>query len=253
MMRFFRRVWSEIRRGENVDLYVAVVFALGVAILNLLGIAPQSLLASITLTVLGLLAVSALGNRYQIEELRQSLTKSVGDILLENFPANLDSDFESGKEVWLVGVTLSKFVAGKYIKLEEKLRKGHTIKILLVQPEGASVEIASSRYYAAVNRNSNKTASAIKNSLQIFCSLKQIASDRVEIRTIQNPLTFGAIAIDLETSMGVLYLEHFPFRTVSGAMPKFVFHASDGKWYEFFKREIHALWDEGIVWQCEQL
>ena len=233
-MHFFKRVWNEIKRGENIDLYVTVIVALSIAVLSLLGITSQILLASLTLTVLGLLAVSALGNRYQVEELRQSLTKSVDDIFLEEFPSSLDTDFESGKEVLLIGVTLRRFLSGRYIKIEEKLRRAHSIKVLLVEPKGASVEIASSRYYAAVNRNSGKTASSIMDSLHTFCSLKQIAQDKVEIRTIENPLTFGAIAIDLEASTGVLYLEHFSFRTVSDAMPKYIFHANDKQWFDFF-------------------
>jgi hypothetical protein len=249
-VQFFRQILRDIKRGENVDLYVTVLVALGIAVLNLLGIAPQSLIASITLTVLGLLAVSALGNRHQFEELRRSFTRSIDDILLKEFPATLDEDFDSGKEIWLVGVTLRKFVAGKYIRIEEKLQKGHSIKILLVHPEGAAVELASSRYYAEINRDFNKTSSAIRDSLQTFCSLHKIAPDKVEIRTTQNPLTFGAIAVDLESSSGVLYLEHFPFRTVSGAMPKVVFRVGDGQWYEFFKREVYAIWNEGQDWKC---
>ena len=131
-MLFFKQILREIKRGENVDLYVTVLAALGIAVLNLLGLAPQSLISSITLTVLGLLAVSALGNRHQFEELRQSFTKSIDDIFLREFPATLDEDFDSGKEILLVGVTLRNFVAGKYTRIEEKLQKGHSIKILLV-------------------------------------------------------------------------------------------------------------------------
>jgi len=250
-VQFFKQILREIKRGENVDLYVTVLVALSIAALNLLGLAPQSLIASITLTLLGLLAVSALGNRHQFEELRQSFTKSIDDIFLKEFPATLDEDFDSGKEIWLIGVTLRSLVAGKYIRLEEKLRKGHGIKILLVHPEGAAVEIASSRYYAEVNRDSNKTSSAIRDGLQTFCSLHKIAPNNIEIRTIQNPLTFGAIAVDLESSSGVLYIEHFPFRTVSGAMPKFVLRVGDGQWYEFFKREVYTIWSEGQVWKCD--
>jgi len=155
-VQFFKQILREIKRGENVDLYVTVLVALSIAALNLLGLAPQSLIASITLTLLGLLAVSALENRHQFEELRQSFTKSIDDIFLKEFPATLDEDFDSGKEIWLIGVTLRSLVAGKYIRLEEKLRKGHGIKILLVHPEGAAVEIASSRYYAEVILYSDK-------------------------------------------------------------------------------------------------
>lgn len=91
----------------------------------------------------------------------------------------------------------------------------------------------------------------IRDSLVSLCGLQQIAPDKLEIRTINNPLTFGAVCMNPEAASGVLYLEHFPFRTVPGAMPRFVLRASDGRWYDFFKKEIQALWDAGVEWKCD--
>jgi hypothetical protein len=54
----------------------------------------------------------------------------------------------------------------------------------------------------------------------------------------------------LERISGALYLEHYPFRTASDSVPKFVLCARDGYWYDFFKREILALWNAGVEWSC---
>ncbi|MBL7184317.1 MAG: hypothetical protein ISS50_07705 [Anaerolineae bacterium] len=252
-MQFLKRIWSDVKRGESIDLYVTVVIALGLVMLNLLGVAPQTWIAPITLSVLGLLAISVLGNRHRVEELMQSLSQSASSVFLEEFPPDLETEFESAKELWLVGVTLRGTMNGKYIKVEEKLRQGHIIKVLLVHPEGASVEMAASRYYAEVNQRPERIARATLGSLQLFCSLRQVAPDKLEIRTIRNPLTFGAIAVDPGSNSGILYLEHYPFRTISSAVPKVVLKASDGHWYEFFRREIRALWNNGEVWECSEV
>ena len=69
MMNFLRRVWSDISRGENLDTHVTILIALILAAANLLGIAKADLIPAVTLAVLALLAISALVNRYRIEDL----------------------------------------------------------------------------------------------------------------------------------------------------------------------------------------
>jgi hypothetical protein len=250
-MKFLKRVWGDIERGENIDLYVTVFIAVGLVILNLFGTTPDTWIAPITLAVLGLLAISVLGNRYRVEEVLQKLKQSNTAFFFKGFPPSLETDFEAAQELWLVGATLSKTITTKYRLIEEKLRQGCTLKILLIHPEGASLEIMASRYYAPQNRLLGVQASNIKNSLQLFCDLQKVAPENIEIRTVRNSLAFGATAIDPNSSTGILYLEHYPFRTVSASLPKFILKASDGEWYDFFKREIQTLWDAGETWGSE--
>jgi hypothetical protein len=73
-MKLLNKFWDEIKRGENIDLYLTVVASIILVILNLTGFASQSLVAPLTLAVLGLLAISNLGNRYQIQSLIEKLS-----------------------------------------------------------------------------------------------------------------------------------------------------------------------------------
>ncbi len=74
-MQFFQRIWNEVRRGENIDLYVTILIAIGLVSLNLTGFAQRPLMAPITLTVLGLLAIAILANRYRLDESLKQLSK----------------------------------------------------------------------------------------------------------------------------------------------------------------------------------
>ena len=65
-MKIIRRFLSDIRRGENLDLYFFVVAALALAILNGLGLASAKLVESVTLALLGLLAAHSLGIRERL-------------------------------------------------------------------------------------------------------------------------------------------------------------------------------------------
>ena len=178
------------------------------------------------------------------------LRRSVNDFFLEEFPTNFKDNFKSAQEIWIVGVTLRGTIRDFGGIIEEKLRKGHKIRVLLVHPEGAAIEMVTSRYYGPISQDVERVRSRIKDSLKSLYGLQQIAPDKLEIRTINNPLTFGAICINPETTSGVLYLEHFPFRTVADSIPRFVLQASDGRWYELFRKEIQILWDTGVIWKC---
>lgn len=249
-MQALRRIWDDLRSGENIDLYITVIVAVGLAILNLVGVAPQTYLAPITLAVLGLLAITSLGNRYRIEELLQRQTQSIDSFYMEEYPSSFKDDFEAAEELWLVGVSLRRTVQVNYPMIEQKLRQGHTIKVLLVHPEGAGIEMAVARNYA--RREMEPKSNEIRFNLQLLCDLRKISPDKLEVRTIQHPLAYGVTAVNPDIASGVLYLEHYCFRVASDSLPRFVLRAKDGRWYDFFKNEIRALWNAGVEWPCNR-
>jgi hypothetical protein len=250
-MQVLERIWADIQRGENIDLYATVCVAFGLVILALLNIAPPEWIPPLTLTVLGLLAISNLGSRHRTEELLEKFAQSSDTLFMDEFPTSIKSDFAGAKEVWFVGVDLLGTVNRSYTELERKLRKGDTIKVLLVHPRSSASEIAASR--PNLPTDIERTNRRILDSLQLLCDLQKIAPDKLEIRTIQNPLTFGAKAMNPESTSGVLYVEHFPYKTVSGALPKFILRPKDGRWYDLFKKEMQTLWNDGVEWKCDRV
>ena len=247
-MKTLQKVWHDIRSGENIDLYLTVVVAASLATLNIFGVAPQSLLSPITLGVLALLAITSLGNRYRIERLVSAFSRSADSFFMEEFPPGVKNDFAEASETWLIGVSLSRTVKTYYSQIERKLGQGHTIRVLLVHPAGAGVEMAVSRNYA--RRDVALKSGDIHNTLQHLCDIRQNTPGKLEIRTIQSPLTYGAIVVDPNAASGALYLEHYCFRVSTESLPRFVLRASDGRWYDFFKKEMSTLWEAGVDWTC---
>lgn len=252
-MQMLEKIWADIRKGENIDLYLTVVVSLGVAALSLVGANVTPFIAPLTLAVLGLLAISSLVNRQRLEALTQRQLQSIGSFFANEYPADFKAQLASGKHVWLVGVTLSRTIKNNYIDLEEKLRQGHNIRVLVVNPVGAPMAMAASRNYARANRDPEIKAAETRASLQLFCGLMKINPGHLEIRTVDNPLSYGATCVNPDSATGVLYLEHYAFRTASDSIPKFALRASDGQWYDFFKKELTALWESGVEWNCEDM
>lgn len=249
-MKLLRKVWDDVRHGENIDLYVAAPLAIFIAILGILGITSSRLISSITLVILGLLATSLLTTRHSVKELSQKLTQTADTIFFRELgESSFESDFESATDLWLVGVSLTTIIRIHYSLIERKLRAGHTIKALLVNPDGPAVEMAEMRAYG--RPNVERARNEIRNALQDLCDLSQAASGKLEIRTIQHPLGHGVIAKDPETASGIIYIQNYPFKTEGGSLPKFVLRAKDGFWYDLFKRELYNLWENGSQWSCE--
>lgn len=217
-MNTFSRVWRDIRNFENLDQYLTVVLALGLAVLSLFGIGAQYI-DSLTLAVLGLLALSAVTNRHRIDDLQRNLAGTATALFVEEFPKDLKENFEEAQEVWLVGVSLHRTINFNYDKLERKLKQGHKLKVMLVHPEGAGIEIAASRNY--VRKDAAVTATRIRENLQLLCHLRTIAPERLQIKTIQNPLSYGVIATNPNTPKGCLYIEHYTFGVSPISLPRY--------------------------------
>ena len=234
-----QRIWKNAR--ENIIEYVTIIVAIGVAILDLLGRVPDNSIVPLTLAVLGLLAASMLRIQQKIEQ----FTGPQGQLFQEKHDDGLEKDLEHAKEVWLMGVSLSRTIKTNYVPFERKLAQGDTIRVLLVDPKGKGIEMAAGREYGS-RFDAKRLRDLIRGSLDDLERLKQKAPDKLHVRVIDNPLTFGGVAVNPNDAAGVLYLEHYSYKMPGGSVPKFVLRAGDGQWYDFFRDEMQALWDNGV-------
>jgi hypothetical protein len=63
-----QRIGKDMRAVENINLYITPAIAIDLVVLNLLGIAPDTLVAPLMLTMLALMTIAILGNRYRLED-----------------------------------------------------------------------------------------------------------------------------------------------------------------------------------------
>ena len=247
-MKYLRRAWNDIRRGENIDLYVTVLAAIVLSSLSILAITPVTWVAPITLAVLSLLAISAVGNRHRTEEVLEKLSSTPDSVFIQEYPPTLKSDIESSADLVLVGISLGRTIKTYYSELEHKLQRGDSIKILLVNPDGAAIEMVDSRAYWQTDPE--RTRAEIRGTLADLCYLKKIAPDRMQVHTIEYPLSYGAVLVNPDSASGTVYVEHYPYK-VRESIPKFVLHARDGYWYDFFKSEVFKCWEHSTEWKSD--
>lgn len=239
-MNLPRRIWKDIRQGEYFDGYITVAYSIILILLNLLGINLKEKLFTLILAFLVLLSISLLVNRYRLENIERKLSQKTDGILKRKFPDEHVEDLAKADEILLIGVSLSRTIRSNLSLFDQRLQQGASIKVLLVDPLSPAADIAASRLPVGVNIE--RTQTDIQNSL---LSLKSIAKDRdcLEVRVINNPMSFGGMWLDTGASKGIIYLEQYSFKMQDEDVPKLVLHPEDGFWYSFYAKQAQTLWE----------
>ncbi len=257
--------WEDVKHGENLDVYVALLATIVFLILDLIGVGDQWI-TSIIVAALAILLLSTLMQRKRDEALLKAIQESqeavmkrdealLGafqesrvSILLETIPSEqMKQDIVSGKDVWLIGIFL-RTTGDEFLEPFRKRLKefsGYTIHILVSDPDGHSIHPIAFR--SKETMNSLKAQDRIRDSLSTLCNIRGL-SPNVEIRVIDLVLPFGLIAADINADEGVIYYEQYPFK--SDDKPVMVFHPSDPPWYGFYRDQIQLLWDHARRWEC---
>ena len=247
-MKLLQRIWDDIRRGENIDLYLTVVTAIGLAVLNIFGLAPQTLIAPITLAVLGLIAISNLGTRHYLEEQLQKLTTSSTSVLRGR--SELPSFQERGRaasEIVVVGISLITAVVPRLDFFEQKMKDGCTLRFLVLDPKSPAVQIWN--VISKVPNVQGDIEQTLK-LLEILIQMEQTSKGKCEVRLSNVFLPFGIAAFDPSKDTGFMNVEMFAYKRTSGERPHFLLRRTrDGKWFEFYRSQYEQLWADSVTWK----
>jgi hypothetical protein len=236
-----KTIWKEVSHGENIDLYVTIIVAAVSCILSIFGVVEQKVINAITLVVLYLLVITSLVNRHQLNDKLAKYGGTSGIQFTERFPSDFDERIKNAGSLLISGEALTRTIIEYYSDFEKKLKKGHSIKVLLVNPDGQGCQMALQRHRAKDKLTYFQTM--IISSIESLNDLKVLSPDNLEIRVIDYPLGYGAYAVDVESKSGIIYVENYPYKTENGSLPKYTLEPNNEEWYNFFKSELYLLWE----------
>jgi len=120
-MKSLRIIWEDIKSGRNIDIYITVVVALAIAILDIFSVINQSVISSVTLAVLALVAYSLLQDRRK-----------------NQFPIVVSASNEGNNRLLLEYIAMNKVAQAKMIQYS-----GHMIQPVIIEllERGAKVEL----------------------------------------------------------------------------------------------------------------
>lgn len=236
-MKLLQIIWDDLRQGENIDLYLTVVAALTISVLNLAGVAPANLLPAITLAVLALLAITNLVNRHKLDDAIHN--RSSVQFFIENYPARVSDDIYNAKELWLVGSTLARTLINFGATLEAKLSRNERIKILLLDPNSDVVRHTNDSLLYPMT--SEQYRERINTSLTTISQIAKKYPGRLEVRLLDRPIAFGTYAMNIDAPNGTMYVELYKYKTAFDE-PRFVLHKKDRHWFELYREQLLTLW-----------
>ena len=154
-------------------------------------------------------------------------------VFVDDFGHDLDAAIDRAEDLLVTGVARNVLVSTGYRKLEQKLRAGAGIRLVLVDPGGVAVTSVADRYYYA-ERTPESVRRRIEHSLVLLAEMKAATGGRLSVRLTAHPMPVGVVDTGTE-----LFAEYYTYQTPGAS--KFVL-AKGSTAYEVFHNEAESLW-----------
>lgn len=241
MFQFTRRIAKDIVQGKHLEYYVTLLFIILIFALDTFNLVSSESITNIILAILALVVYSNLTTHQRLEELSDKIIMPQG---AERFfwkeKRSIEHDLSNAKYVGILGAVLSRTMRDYSSVLEERLKAGAKVRILLMDPESAAPDQAVLR-----SKDVNSRQFYVENlcmTIERVGFLVKTAST-VELGLLPYKPAFGMIVIDPDEPYGKIIVEMYPHHSDAFA-PTFELDAiRDRHWYTYFRAQFDAVWE----------
>ena len=241
MVKCIQTFWKDVSHGENIDLYVTVLTAFTLAVINLVA-DFSAWTTSVILAVLGVLVVAALGNRHQVRNLAQRFgaqntppLRGRGDL------ARLPESAKEAKEILIIACSASSVLLDTEFFIN-RIKQGTRVRLAVVNPDADVVidiigrsDIVPAETQLADMRTAAGLAQRIKTQVT--------NTDLFEMRVFDYVPTISFVMIDGHLPVGRIIVEMYLYQTDPGRRPHLLVTAKDHPdWYRDFRNICEAIW-----------
>ncbi|GGO66036.1 DUF5919 domain-containing protein [Nonomuraea cavernae] len=253
-MRLLARLRADLSTGKNLEIYLTALIALVVGVLGVFDVVDTKVVGAATLATLALLAVNALGPRHHVAELESRIMRLnelvekriAGEVAADAFLATTRQGLEQrivrADDIRIAGVTLNRTIRNHVGELENRLRRGASIKVLLIDPDGTAPLEAARR--STIPDRPEVFEHRIKSTIDLLRHLAGTPDvpGRIEVRFMSFVPAFGLVLIDVDSDDGIIDVELGTHRS-PGPDPVFTLRARhDHRWYQHFHAEFERMW-----------
>ncbi len=259
MKKALDRMFDEIKRGENLDLYLTILLAVVIALLGIFQVANFEILSAVILAILGLLASSLLVSRRTITEVKSSFDElasasrtlqekisnngHISDFFIRSYP-ELSGQLQTAKRVSIEGSTLRSTVT--YLaELKKLLQRGGSLRILVSEPvpEVLAMQVfrSSSIKDPVMMTNDMNSQMAMMKSL----AEKAQKEGQFEIKTMPYLASYSILMIENDDGVSKIFVKLLPFQRAEKESPAFEIDSQhDTTWFSFFNDQFEKMWLE---------
>ena len=249
ILKKMKKIWQNIWNG--LDILITILIAVVVVVLRVMGVikvTDQSLISSLILGILALVSFSMLRDRYRDEQIRNALLRIENtSVPSENFfEDEFDRQALSGyicksRQSFLWGMTLWRTVPLLTQSIENGLKNGLDMRVLLIKPCSNAAKMAAFR---TRHGNVDKIKEELSANLRELQNLaKQQLRGKLEVRVIDYLAPWTIYVFDPHLDEGQMIVRLTPFRAPK--RPNFKLSArKDKKWFQYFLSQFEAVWEQ---------
>jgi hypothetical protein len=241
MLRFIKKAFQDISSGRNIEYYITLLFIFVILALDIFNLASPDILTNITLATLALVVSTSLSTREGLEEVSKKLkTNQSADDFFWKIKRSIESDISQAKYIGIGGAVLSRTLRDYSASLEDRLKVGAKVRVILMDPASTapdqavlrSKEISSRQFYIDTLRPTLERVGMLAN-----------VSEQIELGLLPYKPAFGIVLIDPDETHGRIIVEMYPHHSDSFA-PTFELRPDrDPHWYKHFKEQFDNLWN----------
>lgn len=248
-----KRLWNDLRQGQHVEIIATLAVAVIVAFFSIFNVVDSRIISAATLATLALMSSGMLGTRHQgadgiarIAHIEHLLAESSRKLVLAdrylNFgDVNFHRELEGARDIRLVGLSRDIFVRSHFSRLENLLRAGARLQVVLIEPSGVVAKDAVRRHQASPDAYGHRIRLTLDQlrKLSALC----VSKDSLEIRLIDYMPAYGLTMFDASEERGRIYVHVMSYGSIPD--PTFILRADvDKKWFEFYLRQFDILWQD---------
>ncbi|MEU4197609.1 hypothetical protein AB0E69_37320 [Kribbella sp. NPDC026611] len=174
--------------------------------------------------------------------LEHRLSSAIRPQFTEQFGPEFLDAMTSAHDLFITGIIRNTLLTANFGMFEERLNAGCRVRVLLMAPGAATLDIAADRYYAGRERVS--AVSRIEHSLRLLESLSASTNGQLEVRLTTHPMAAGVVGVNLDGAgpddPGALFVEYYTYQ--EPGEPKFVLRPGDAGFAQF-RGEAERLWN----------
>lgn len=236
---------SDIRRGENIDIYIIFILAAIVAVLGVIGTIPLAILSAGILATLGVLAYSTLATRRLLSELSRAIASqySQASTPLKDRSAygSFRDSLDGVSTIWLCGPSLVVMLATYKDYFRAKMRHGGEMRVLIFNPSSKNLPILAEN----LGVRPSKIEAEIKTTIENCSDLVRSGLGAGKFEVCQTEMIPGCSLVIFNPSEhdGRLSVEFVGYHTRTSERPHIELEATrDRQWFAFYLNQFDELW-----------
>jgi len=234
---FFIDYWSEL-----LTIFLAIVTSVA-EVVSTSAVGSISAFAA----VVSIISISLITIKHRLNKMQDSMNhmNSSADIYFSKHIdlEELNRSLDKATQINILGVSLRDSIAAYYATLEQRVKNGAKVKVLIMGTDDDALRIASSR------SDGEDTSMLIANynyCLRKLELLKDAAAQdgSVEIRQINYPPNFAILLTHKGKSESQALIKFYSHKDpLDGASPIFwVYPWREKWWYSYFENQFDTLW-----------